>query len=467
MGRQAEKELNMKIAIWGIGKIFEYNKLEISMLKPSVLIDKNDGVVGKSILGCVVKYPWEVDYEQIDYIIVSSTKYIDEIRQELLNYGVDCSKIVDIKNVGNVFKDCIPIEVHTSNGIVDIEKWSREHEKKILLNSHELSFTGTPILLYNLAIILRNMGYSVLFTSIRPGEFAKELEKAKFDYIDNLRWIVESTDFVKAVSTFERIISVNIDIQNEVRSFAKIGIPVDWWIHESAEKCYEKELRDLPGNISLYGGGKRVIHQFAKHYPELTIKEWLYNIPDCSNDNRSKKRSSLVFAIVGTVCQRKAQDILLDAIDMLSDEKKGKIEVWIMGGTSSGNNNYADMILERIKKMKNVSYLGELNQEQMKNIYNDIDVMVCPSRDDPMPLVVTEAMIHKIPVIISTEVGQVEFITDGKNGFIASTPNEIKQKIEQVVDDFEEAKNIGAEGRKIYESHFTTEMMIEALGDIL
>ena len=52
-----------------------------------------------------------------------------------------------------------------------------KNNNEILLLSHELSRTGAPIVLRNLAVVLKEMGYSVLVVSFRDGELKEDYEK--------------------------------------------------------------------------------------------------------------------------------------------------------------------------------------------------------------------------------------------------------------------------------------------------
>ena len=52
-----------------------------------------------------------------------------------------------------------------------------KNNNEILLLSHELSRTGAPIVLRDLAVVLKEMGYSVLVVSFRDGELKEDYEK--------------------------------------------------------------------------------------------------------------------------------------------------------------------------------------------------------------------------------------------------------------------------------------------------
>ena len=66
-----------------------------------------------------------------------------------------------------------------------------------------------------------------------------------------------------------------------------------------------------------------------------------------------------------------------------------------------------------------VHFLGFQNQSQLPVAYSSADLFVLPSKYDPCPAVVCEAMLCGLPVVISDEIrGRREQIDEGKTGYI-------------------------------------------------
>ena len=91
---------------------------------------------------------------------------------------------------------------------------------------------------------------------------------------------------------------------------------------------------------------------------------------------------------------------------------------------------------------------------------DEVDVYVCPSREDTMPVTVVEAMCNKIPCIVSSGAGNHEYIEDGINGFVFENENASKltDKIRWCIQNRDKLENIGEESRLIYERYFTLEV---------
>jgi glycosyltransferase involved in cell wall biosynthesis len=65
-----------------------------------------------------------------------------------------------------------------------------------------------------------------------------------------------------------------------------------------------------------------------------------------------------------------------------------------------------------------VHFLGFQNQSQLPAIYSSADLFVLPSKYDPCPAVVCEAMLCGLPVILSDEIlGRREQIDEGETGY--------------------------------------------------
>jgi glycosyltransferase involved in cell wall biosynthesis len=66
-----------------------------------------------------------------------------------------------------------------------------------------------------------------------------------------------------------------------------------------------------------------------------------------------------------------------------------------------------------------VHFLGFQNQSQLPAVYSSADLFVLPSKYDPCPAVVCEAMLCGLPVILSDEIlGRRDQIDEGETGYI-------------------------------------------------
>ena len=455
----------MKLIIFGTGNYcLKYLKY-IDEDKILFLIDNNPAKCGKRLNKKII-YPINkihgVDY---DYVIVLIKKYAFIVEQ-LLKEGIHVKKIITYDKLDEVI--FIPQKVHAKNGEQSILEWAENRiGKKIFICSHNFSRTGVPVALMHLAVLLRQMNYHVLMAAEREGALINELCKREIDYISNLGDIYFYNDFLEQMKRFDVVILGTL-VLNEIGSFfSMLNIPIFWWIHESMDDLYQAyQLPENRGNIHYYGGGKRALRKFSEYYPNESIKELLYYLPD-SQSLPHIYTETRTFSLIGAWSKRKAQDILLSAIEELPKHVRKKCVFYFVGTTLEEERKIIDDICMEFAEVR---YISELSQEELAECYKQIDVLICPSRDDPMPIVVTQALQNGIPCIISNKVGQCEYFYDMEGGVIF--PSENISALKQWIIEFatcpkSKMEEYSQNARKIFELHFSEISMKENMEKIL
>ena len=80
--------------------------------------------------------------------------------------------------------------------------------------------------------------------------------------------------------------------------------------------------------------------------------------------------------------------------------------------------NYVLHLLRRLKLENNISFLGPLSEEKMKEQYLKSHVFVCPSAIENSPNSVGEAQLLGVPVVASYAGGTMDMVKDGETGFL-------------------------------------------------
>lgn len=123
--------------------------------------------------------------------------------------------------------------------------------------------------------------------------------------------------------------------------------------------------------------------------------------------------------------------------------------------------------------MPEVVVTGTVDRDGIHRLLEAADAMVCPSREDPMPTVAAEAMMHGVPCIISDAAGTAEYIRDGVDGFVFGHEalQELSRKLWWCIEHYEELPAIGIRSRWIYEKNFSMEVfqkgLLETVGSML
>lgn len=133
---------------------------------------------------------------------------------------------------------------------------------------------------------------------------------------------------------------------------------------------------------------------------------------------------------VGQVSLRKGVPYLLEAFQRLKHSRKRLRVVGAM------QNEMRAFLRER--RFEDVEWLGPVPQPQLVPIMSSSHVMVLPSIEDGLGLVLGQAMACGCPVICSTNTGGEELLNDGREGFVVPIRDAraITARLEQLCQDF-------------------------------
>lgn len=118
---------------------------------------------------------------------------------------------------------------------------------------------------------------------------------------------------------------------------------------------------------------------------------------------------------VGKLNERKGVDILVRALESLSVEMQGRVRLRLIGGGSFMRH------LSDYGGSASIEALGWVPRDDLWNHYRDSDFLVVPSRHDPWPNVINEAMSVGTPVLLSKYSGGGELVA--RSGWIVDVCN--------------------------------------------
>ncbi|GFI07890.1 putative glycosyltransferase EpsD [Lachnospiraceae bacterium] len=447
----------MKIVIFGAGKFYHENKGKIpSEIEIAAILDNNPKLQGRYIDSHPIVSVDKVGRFFYDKIVLMSASE-DEMKCQLINLGVEKDSIWYWERFISEMKHGV---FKSYCGSVDSAK---VYGKNILILSTDLDYNGGTIAAVYAAKVLQELGNRVILAAPKGDKtFIREVTDSGLDitvcpalpYIgrEEIFWI-EQFDFV-LVNVFQ--------MAPCVYEISKIK-PIMWWIHEFSE-LYEKMLnryqeyidKEKMKHINIYTVSSIAKRNFNRYFPNKKTVNLSYGIPDQSTEsNFSPQKEELIFAIIGTVCARKAQEIFVKAVELLYLEEKQNVQFWIVGFI--GNDEYSNQIRKLASKMEEVKIVGSLTRSEIFEVYKAIDVVVCPSLEDPLPIVATEGMMYGRTCIVSDATGTSQYIRSGENGLIckAGDITDLCDKMRWVIHNQEKLPIIGREARQIYEEHFS------------
>ncbi len=160
------------------------------------------------------------------------------------------------------------------------------------------------------------------------------------------------------------------------------------------------------------------------------------------------------FTVIGYIEYRKGQDILLEAIRSLNPDIRQHAEFFFVGQNTSV---MAKEIMEKAAGIPEITITGPVDRKAIDHILRQTDMLVCPSREDPMPTVAAEAMMHGVPCLVSDAAGTARYIKNGRDGFVfrSEDADQLKELIERCI--LDRPVWMGRNARRIYEEYFSME----------
>ncbi|NLI14458.1 MAG: glycosyltransferase family 4 protein [Peptococcaceae bacterium] len=162
--------------------------------------------------------------------------------------------------------------------------------------------------------------------------------------------------------------------------------------------------------------------------PNASERESLRNMLKLSEED-------VIFTFLGTICERKGVDILLNAYNLLSENNKN-FRLWLIGPfDKKQNQNLTKSQEPDIRTLADgnnrIKFIGRIDdREELAKLLNASDIFVFPTRREGMPMAPLQAMSSGLPVIISyipgiTDLANIEgetglYITPGSSDELKS-----------------------------------------------
>lgn len=421
-------------------------------------LDNDTMSQGTLIDNITIISPSSVKSIQYEYIILMSV-FAPAMYEQLIYIGVDKSKILYWGEFNARFLKA-QREYFRSNFC------SKIYQKKILIVTIPINYDGGTMAAVYAAMCLQSKNYKVeIVAEEGDDKLIHEINDYGIDVI-----IYDIVPYIRYEYWIEEYDIIIVNTFPMVRCACELSKnkPVLWWLHE-ASIAYKTVLKQFYDNISkqsmrqinIYAVSNIAKQNFNFYFPDRVNKILNYGIPDMYNINKIGKRNKIIFAVIGSVHELKAQDILLKAINEL--ESIEKTEFWIIGKV--GKNPYSCKIMEMAKQNLKVKIKGLLTREEMYNIYSQIDVVVCTSKEETMSNAIVEGMMMKKVCITTENTGVASYIENGKSGFIVPVGDEkvLRNTIKWIIDNKDQIHKIGEKARIVYKKYFSMDVFGEKL----
>lgn len=171
---------------------------------------------------------------------------------------------------------------------------------------------------------------------------------------------------------------------------------------------------------------------------------------------RRRTGDPFVILQVGTICDRKNQQFLIDAFVEVRDECPDVlIQVQLAGGVFE--EDYAEALKEKVSAAGLDGYVEFLGwRSDVHDLMVRADLLAMPSRDEGVPNTVQEAMAIGLPVLVSEAGGMPEIVTEGATGWVleSDSPGSWANRIIWCLRNREALVEVGACGADYAREHF-------------
>lgn len=298
---------------------------------------------------------------------------------------------------------------------------------RILLCSHEMTYTGAPRSLLNMAIVLKRLKHQIVVWSLKKGEFTKEFIHNGID-VKNVgsKWSAEE------IKKFDIVIANTIFCILFAEFAQKYANTV----------LFLREAHNIPELLTALGVEKECLENIeniacVSEYAEKFIREnyclkRIYTLHNYVKDNYQKQLNivrgkTIHFAIIGTVEPRKQQGVVIQAFEEMPLELRKRCILHLIGKCPEWSRYYWSsfpVLAERIL------YHGEIVDEKERlKLYKKMNVFIVASRDEACSLVALEGAMLGKALILSDHVGAGYLSRDKKYVF---NVDDVEQLIRQM-----------------------------------
>ena len=335
--------------------------------------------------------------------------------------------------------------------------------RTVVIVSHELTATGAPKVLVEVARACIASGRAVVVVSPSDGPY-RDIFVASGATVVIADRVFKEECMVDVLATAATCFIFNTIATDAAVGWLRDRVPTIWYLHENlmirqmldADPTLAQRMR---GIARVWAASDLTAARVAEAGATGVVLRGSCEplIDDASPGEPFSSAGTVDMVLMASIDERKGQDILIQAIGLLPPETRPLIRVRLYG--KKYGERYFASVQRDLAVVPEVTYEGGVDPAEAARIITRSDILIVPSRDDPLPLVAVEAMSAGRVVICSTRCGVSQYLEDGFSAFIAAdcSPPAIAETIVRAVAARENWAGIGEAGRNAYAYWFSPE----------
>lgn len=341
-----------------------------------------------------------------------------------------------------------------------------DSRRTLLIVSHELSASGAPKIMAEVALACLAADWAVVIVAPQEGAYENLSDSGAVVVVhpDALGLFSPATTLAAEADV---ILCNTISTARVIESlpFAKVV----WYLHETGlidvfRVGHPPTSATLAKVADVWASSRLVADCVRSERPHTyVIGATVLPVASTVETGAAPVARALV---LGSLETRKGQDLAVQAYRALQKDVSDALRIDFYG-RALNENGFVQELLATIRDVPLLTFRGEVSPEAAVHAIGAADMVLIPSRDEPLSLVAIEAMSAGKIVVCSRACGIAAYITDGIDGYVAAEASveAFRDTLERVMLDQSRWSHVGDAALRLYESQFTRAVFGRAVLD--